>query len=223
MLNHTEIKELIQQQGVLPLYFHEDAGVSIEVLKALYEAGIRVIEYTNRGDNALANFKKLKEVCTTKYKDMCLGVGTIKSSDAAISFINTGADFLISPCWNDEILAVCNEKNYLWIPGCMTSSEIAKAEAKGITMVKLFPGSLLGPSYVLAVKEVFPDMKFMPTGGVSLDKKNLEEWFRSGVVAVGMGSKLISKDILASKEYNKITELTKQAIDTIAQIRATMK
>jgi 2-dehydro-3-deoxyphosphogluconate aldolase/(4S)-4-hydroxy-2-oxoglutarate aldolase len=223
MLNHTEIKKLIQQQGVLPLYFHEDAGVSIEVLKALHEAGIRVIEYTNRGDNALINFKKLKEECAVNYKDMCLGVGTIKSADAAIAFINAGADFLISPCWDDEILAACNEKNYLWIPGCMTSTEIANAEAKGITMVKLFPGSLLGPSYVSALKEVFSGMEFMPTGGVSLNKKNLEEWFMSGVVAVGMGSKLISKDMLASKEYNKITELAKQAIDIIVQIRSAMK
>ncbi len=223
MLSHTEIKKLIQKQGVLPLYFHEDADVSIEVLQALYEAGVRVIEYTNRGDNALANFKKLKEMCADKYKDMCLGIGTIKSKDAAHAFIDAGADFLISPCWNDEILAVSNEKNYLWIPGCMTSTEIANAEAKGVTMVKLFPGSLLGPSYVTAVKDVFPGMQFMPTGGVSLDKSNLEGWFKSGVVAVGMGSKLISKEILASKDYNSITKLTLQAINTIAEIRAALR
>jgi 2-dehydro-3-deoxyphosphogluconate aldolase/(4S)-4-hydroxy-2-oxoglutarate aldolase len=223
MLDHTEIKALIQQQGMLPLYFHEDPVVSVEVLRALYEAGIRVIEYTNRGNNALINFKKLKEESAVNYKDMCLGIGTIKSAGAAIAFINADADFLISPCWNDEILAVCNEKNCLWIPGCMTSTEIAKAEAKGITMVKLFPGSLLGPSYVSAIKDVFPDMEFMPTGGVSLDKKNLEEWFRSGVVSVGMGSRLISKDILALKEYNKITEVARKAIDMIAQIRSAMK
>ena len=223
MLSHTEIKELIQKQGVLPLYFNEDAITSIKVLKALYEAGIRVIEYTNRGDTALANFKKLKDECAANYKDMCLGIGTIKSAAAAAAFINAGADFLISPCWNDEILAVCNEKNYLWIPGCMTSTEIANAEAKGITMVKLFPGSILGPSYVSAIKEVFPGMKFMPTGGVSLENSNLEGWFRSGVVAVGMGSKLISKEILAAKDYDSITTLTRQAMDTIAQIRTAMQ
>ena len=223
MLNHTEIKALIQKQGVLPLYFHEDAAVSIEVLKALYEAGIRVIEYTNRGDNAFANFKQLKTVCADSYKDMCLGIGTIKSKDAANAFIEAGADFLISPCWSDEVLAVTAEKNIFWIPGCMTSTEIANAETKGITMVKLFPGSLLGPSYITAIKEVFPAMQFMPTGGVSLDKNNLEGWFKSGVVAVGMGSKLISKDILADKDYNSITQLTKQALGTIAEIRAAIE
>jgi len=222
MLSHTEIKSLIQQQGVLPLYFHEDAGVSIEILKALYNAGISVVEYTNRGDNALPNFKKLKSVCADQYRDMVLAVGTVKTAAAANSFIDAGVDFLISPNWSDEVFDSCNERNILWIPGCMTSTEIANAEAKGLTMVKLFPGSLLGPSYVSAVKEIFPDVRFMPTGGVSLDKKNLEGWFRSGVVAVGMGSKLISKDILASKEYDKITELTRQAIEMITEIRSSM-
>ena len=222
MLNHTEIKNFIQQQGVLPLYFHEDADVSIEVLKALYNAGIRVIEYTNRGETALANFKKLKDVCATDYKDMLLGAGTIKSVNAASAFINAGADFLISPAWVDEVFNACAEQNYLWIPGCMTSTEIAKAEAKGITMVKLFPGSLLGPSYVTAVKDIFPSIMFMPTGGVSLDKNNLEAWFKSGVIAVGMGSKLITKEILASKNFAEITALTKQAIDMIQEIRTAL-
>ncbi|HYJ64614.1 MAG TPA: bifunctional 4-hydroxy-2-oxoglutarate aldolase/2-dehydro-3-deoxy-phosphogluconate aldolase [Parafilimonas sp.] len=221
MLSHTEIKELIQQQGVLPLFFHEDADVCIEVLKALYEAGIRIIEYTNRGETALKNFKALKDFCASDYKDMILAVGTVKSADAANAFINAGADFLISPAWIDEVFTVSKEKNILWIPGCMTSTEIAKAEANSITMIKLFPGSLLGPSYVSAIKEVFPGMQFMPTGGVSLDKTNLEAWFKSGVAAVGIGSKLITKDILALKKYAVITSLTRQAIDIIKYIRST--
>lgn len=219
MLNHTEIKNIIIQQGVLPLFFHEDEQVSINVLKALYNAGIRVIEYTNRGDNALKNFKALKNLCAENYKDMLLGIGTIKSAEAANSFINVGADFLISPAWFDDVLDISLEKNILWIPGCMTSTEIAKAESKGITMVKLFPGSLLGPSYVNAIKEVFPNIQFMPTGGVSLDENNLKQWFTSGVVAVGMGSKLISKELLEKKDYTNIEALTKQALATIQSIR----
>jgi len=223
MLSHTEIKNIIQWQGVLPLFFAEDETVSIEVLKALYEAGIRVIEYTNRGENALRNFKALKDICASDYKDMLLGVGTIKSADAANAFINAGADFLISPAYVDEVFDVAAEKNILWIPGCMTSTEINKAELKSITMVKLFPGSLLGPSYVTDIKEIFPAIQFMPTGGVSLDKNNLEDWFKAGVAAVGMGSKLISKDLLASKKYTDITNLTKQAINMINEIRSTLK
>ena len=223
MLSHTEIKNIIQWQGVLPLFFAEDETVSIEVLKALYEAGIRVIEYTNRGENALRNFKALKNICASDYKDMLLGVGTIKSADAANAFINARADFLISPAYVDEVFDVAAEKNILWIPGCMTSTEINKAELKSITMVKLFPGSLLGPSYVTAIKEIFPAIQFMPTGGVSLDKNNLEDWFKAGVAAVGMGSKLISKDLLASKKYTDITNLTKQAINMINEIRSTLK
>ncbi len=219
MFNQTEIKSFIQRQGLLPLYFHEDAVVSIEVLKALYAAGIRVVEYTNRGETALANFKQLKNECAVNYKDMLLGAGTIKSADAASAFIHAGADFLISPAWIDDVFEVCTEQNYLWIPGCMTSTEIAKSEAKGTTMVKLFPGSLLGPSYVNAVKEIFPLISFMPTGGVSLDKQNLEGWFKSGVVAVGMGSKLITKELIESKNYTAITEFTKQVMDMIKEIR----
>lgn len=219
MLSHTEIKDLIEQQGVLPLFFNEDAAISIDIVKALYAAGIRIIEYTNRGETALANFKQLKEECAINYKDMCLGIGTIKTADAANAFINAGADFLISPAWNDEILAVCNEKNYLWIPGCMTPTEIAYAELKGITMVKIFPGNVLGPTYISAIKEVFPAMKFMPTGGVSLDKNNLAGWFKSGVIAVGMGSKLISKELIANKDYATIEALAKEALEMVKTIK----
>lgn len=219
MLSHTEIKDLIEQQGVLPLFFNEDAAISIDIVKALYAAGVRIIEYTNRGETALANFKQLKEECAINYKDMCLGIGTIKTADAANAFINAGADFLISPAWNDEILAVCNEKNYLWIPGCMTPTEIAYAEFKGITMVKIFPGNVLGPTYISAIKEVFPAMKFMPTGGVSLDKNNLAGWFKSGVVAVGMGSKLISKELIANKDYATIEALAKEALEMVKTIK----
>jgi 2-dehydro-3-deoxyphosphogluconate aldolase/(4S)-4-hydroxy-2-oxoglutarate aldolase len=220
MLSHTEIKDLIEQQGVLPLFFNEDAAISIDIVKALYAAGIRIIEYTNRGETALANFKQLKEECAINYKDMCLGIGTIKTADAANAFINAGADFLISPAWNDEILAVCNEKNYLWIPGCMTPTEIAYAELKGITMVKIVPGNVLGPTYISAIKEVFPAMKFMPTGGVSLDKNNLAGWFKAGVVAVGMGSKLISKELIANKDYATIEALAKEALEMVKTIKA---
>jgi len=223
MLNQTEIKELIHQQGLLPLYFHEDADVSIEILKALHTAGIRIIEYTNRGGNALINFKKMKGECAENYKDMLLGAGTIKSADAANAFINAGVDFLISPAYIDEVFDVCTEKNILWIPGCMTPTEIAKAESKGINVIKIFPGSLLGPSYITALREIFPTIMFMPTGGVSLDKNNLQQWFASGVAAVGMGSKLISKEILAEKNYPVITQLTKQVMDAIKEIRSANK
>lgn len=220
MFNKTEIIDLVEQQGILPLFFNEDADTSIDIMKALYAAGIRIIEYTNRGETALANFKKLKEECAVNYKDMCLGVGTIKTADAANAFINAGADFLISPAWNDEILAVCNEKNYLWIPGCMTPTEIACAELKDVTMVKIFPGNVLGPSFISAVKEVFPGMKFMPTGGVSLDKDNLTGWFKAGVVAVGMGSKLISKELVNNKDYETIETLTSEALEMVKTIKA---
>jgi 2-dehydro-3-deoxyphosphogluconate aldolase/(4S)-4-hydroxy-2-oxoglutarate aldolase len=147
----AEILKLIPEQGVLPLYFYKDTEVSIEVLKALHSAGIRTVEYTNRGEAALKNFKELRRVCDTELKGMYLGVGTIKNAEAAQAFIDAGTDYIISPGLVEDAVAVANANNMLWIPGCMTPSEIIKAEQLGAKMIKLFPGNLLGPSFLSAI------------------------------------------------------------------------
>ena len=220
MLSQTEIKDLIIAQGVLPLYYTDSEEVSANALRAFNAAGITVTEYTNRGNNALSNFKELKDVCGKEFKDMCLGAGTIKSAEAANAFIEAGAEFLVSPAWVDEIYDVCIEKNILWIPGCMTSTEIAKAEAKGITLIKIFPGNILGPAYIKALKEIFPSTMFMPTGGVEIEYNNLSAWFKAGVVAVGLGSKLASSELLAAQDYNRLTQLTTEALNMVKEIKA---
>ena len=200
----AEILKLIPEQGVLPLYFYKDTEVSIEVLKALYAAGIRTVEYTNRGEAALKNFKELRKVCDSELKGMYLGVGTIKNAESAQAFIDAGTDYIISPGLVEDAVAVANANNMLWVPGCMTPSEIIKAEQLGAKMIKLFPGNLLGPSFLGAIKEIFPNLLFMPTGGVEVEKENLTGWFKAGVVAVGMGSKLITKASLEGKDYEGI-------------------
>ena len=214
------VSDKIVQQGILPLYFNADETVSIEVLRAAYRAGIRAIEYTNRGEAALNNFKKLIEVKSTDMPGMFLGVGTIKTLQQAESYINAGADFLVSPGLIPEVVDYANSKNIFYAPGCMTPSEIIAAENKGITFIKLFPGNLLGPEFVSSVKEIFPKLLFMPTGGVDTTKENLEAWFRSGVCAVGMGSKLISKKLMEQKDYAVIEEITKQVLDIIQKIKS---
>lgn len=202
----------IVAQGVLPLYFHPDAQVSKDVLKALYAAGIRAVEYTNRGEAALDNFEAMKELRDNELPELLLGIGTIKKKKEAKAFIKAGADYIISPGLIEEVAEITAKEEVLWIPGCMTPTEIITAESLGARMIKLFPGNLLGPGFVSAIKELFPNLLFMPTGGVEVNKENLEAWFRSGVVAVGMGSKLITKEILEKKDYETLTAKTKEAL-----------
>jgi len=216
----SEILQLIPEQGLLPLFFYKDADVSVEVLKALYEAGIRTVEYTNRGEAALKNFEKLREACDNELEGMYLGVGTIKDADAARNFIDAGADYIISPGLVKDAIKVAEKRDVLWIPGCMTPTEIIRAEKLGARIVKLFPGNLLGPSFLSAIKELFPGLLFMPTGGVEVERENLSGWFKAGVCAVGMGSKLITKQSLENRDYAKITELTRQAIEIINSVRS---
>ncbi|PWG78259.1 bifunctional 4-hydroxy-2-oxoglutarate aldolase/2-dehydro-3-deoxy-phosphogluconate aldolase [Pararcticibacter amylolyticus] len=211
----SELLKVIPEQGILPLYFNKDTQTSIELLKALYSAGIRSVEYTNRGEAALKNFAAMREVCETELKGMYLGVGTIKDAASAQAFIDAGADYIISPGLVEDAAEVADKNNMLWIPGCMTPTEIIKAEKLGAKFVKLFPGNILGPSFLSAIKELFPNLLFMPTGGVDLDKDNIAGWFKAGVCAVGMGSKLVTKDIMENKKYDELIALTKQALEIV--------
>ncbi|MDQ2718652.1 MAG: bifunctional 4-hydroxy-2-oxoglutarate aldolase/2-dehydro-3-deoxy-phosphogluconate aldolase [Bacteroidota bacterium] len=219
MNKKSYLLKLIPEQGILPLYFHKDAEVSVEVLKALYGAGIRTVEYTNRGENALHNFKKMREVCDKKLNGMYLGIGTIKNGAMAEKFITAGADFIISPGLIEEVAKIGDQNNLLWIPGCMTPTEIIRAENLGAKMIKLFPGNILGTEFMSAIKPLFPDLLFMPTGGVDLDKENIAGWLKAGVCAVGMGSKLISTKLMDQNNYVEIEAIAKQAMDILRSLR----
>lgn len=220
MSKKNELLQLIPQQGILPLFFHKDPEVSIQVLKALYDAGIRAVEYTNRGEAALANFKLMKQLCESEMKDLYLGIGTMKNAEMAKTFIDAGADYLICPGWVPEVAEVADQHDMLWVPGCMTPSEIIAAENKGARMIKLFPGNMLGPGFMSAIKELFPQLLFMPTGGVELNRENIAGWFKAGVCAVGMGSKLITKQLLEAKQYDQITLATREVVAIIKSIQA---
>jgi 2-dehydro-3-deoxyphosphogluconate aldolase/(4S)-4-hydroxy-2-oxoglutarate aldolase len=219
MSTDYSILHKIREQGVLPLYFHPDPAVCLSVLKALYAAGIRVIEFTNRGEQALENFTLLRREKEQTMKDLVIGIGTIKTGEHARRFVAEGADFLISPGWVPEVAEVAALHGQFYVPGCMTPTEIISAENHGATFIKLFPGHLLGPGFVSAIKELFPHTAFMPTGGVEPERANLEAWFKSGVVGVGMGSKLISPAVLAARDYQKITEQTLKVLGLIGEIR----
>ena len=183
-----KITQAIIEQGMLPLYFNADETVSVEILRAIYKAGVKAVEYTNRGEAALNNFKKLVEVRNAEMKDMLLGVGTIKNLQQAEDYIAAGADFMVSPGYVKEVSDKANSIGMFYAPGCMTPSEIIAAENNGVTFIKLFPGNMLGPDFLSSIKEIFPKLLFMPTGGVDTTRENIEGWFKAGVCAVGLAS-----------------------------------
>lgn len=207
--------QALLQQRLLPLYYHESEEVSLAVLNALYSAGIRIVEYTNRGEKALDNFKVLRKAVDKHMQDLQLGIGTVKTKKQAKKFLEAGADFIVCPSMNQEVAAAVHKEGLLWIPGCLTATEIAGAEEAGATVVKIFPGNMLGPSYISAIKEIFPDLKFMPTGGVEAEETNLRNWFNAGVVAVGIGSKLISKEVLLLQDYARLERDTANTIQLL--------
>ena len=223
MDKRLEIVKTLNTQGLMPLFFNADLKISIAVLKALYSAGVRIVEYTNRGPEALSNFKKLKTLAQNEMPELFLGIGTIKNQHQANLFIDAGADFLVSPALAEDVFDAAYNAKILWIPGCMTVTEILKAENFGLTLVKLFPGNVLGPAFVSAIKDLFPDMQFMPTGGVDTTAENIAQWFSAGVCAVGMGSKLITSTVSTDSDYQKITTSTKSVLDIIHTIKSVNK
>lgn len=216
---NSNYADSIVQQGLLPLFFHPDQQTSIEVVRALYDAGIRVVEYTNRGPEALKNFQALVAEASRNMPDMTLALGTVLDAATARTAIGLGAAFIISPGFVEELAVFTASRAVLWIPGCMTPSEIMQARSKGIRLVKLFPGNLLTPDYMRSIRDLFPDMQFMPTGGVEPSRQSVEAWFSAGVSAVGMGSTLITREALAKKDFRSISSLAREVIDTIAAFR----
>lgn len=213
------VSDAIVNQGILPLYFNADEEITIEVLRAIYRAGIKAVEYTNRGEAALRNFTKMVEVRNQEMPGLLLGVGTIKNLQQAKDFENVGADFFISPGFVPEVAVYLISKDLFYSPGCMTPTEIIAAENAGVKFIKLFPGNMLGPEFLSGIKDIFPKLLFMPTGGVDTTKANIEGWYKAGVSAVGMGSKLISKQLMADKEYSTIESETKKVLEVIQSIK----
>ncbi|SFH42770.1 bifunctional 4-hydroxy-2-oxoglutarate aldolase/2-dehydro-3-deoxy-phosphogluconate aldolase [Pedobacter insulae] len=209
----------IQEQGLLPLFYHEDPELSLEIVRTLYKGGVRVFEYTNRGKAALANFKFLKEALKTEMQDLFLGIGTIKNTEELNDFLAAGADFIVCPVVDLEVGKLTHEAGLLWIPGCMTPTEINLAHQYGAGIIKLFPANMLGPAYLSSIKELFQGQLFVPTGGVEIEAANIETWFKAGVCAVGLGSKLVSKEILANKDYPELLARTTEALTIIKKVK----
>jgi 2-dehydro-3-deoxyphosphogluconate aldolase / (4S)-4-hydroxy-2-oxoglutarate aldolase len=215
MKDKKEVLQGILDQGLLPLFYWDDAETSLEVMRTLYRAGVRAVEYTNRGKAALENFRACKKALEKEAPDLHLGIGTVKTAEEAKAFIAAGADLIVSPIVNPEVAALADKAGLLWIPGAMTPTEIFLAQQHEAALIKIFPANILGPEFVQSIRELFPGQLFIPTGGVELDLENIRSWFAAGVCAVGMGSKLISKDILRGGDYDTLYKNTVTALELV--------
>lgn len=205
---------------MVPVFYHADLAVCKEVVKACYRGGVRVFEFTNRGDFAHEVFIQLVKYVRDQLPEMMMGVGSVVDGATAALFIQSGADFIVSPVIKEDMAIVCNRRKILWSPGCGSLTEISRAEELGAEVVKIFPAQQVGgPKFVAAVKGPSPWSSIMPTGGVEPTEENLEAWFGAGVHCVGMGSQLISSEIIASKDYAKLEELSRSALQIIKQLR----
>jgi len=218
--NGEQIFQRIKQDGFVPLFTHTNEDICKNVLKASYNAGIRLFEFTNRNTNSFDLFIAMRKFCNDYLPEMILGIGTIKNAQQAEQFIHAGADFLISPLIREDIHTITKKHDKLWMPGCATASEIGMAEHWGIEMVKIFPARQLGgPAYIKAMKAIFPAIQFVATGGVESNEEDIKSWFSAGVAAIGIGSQLFPTDWLVKQQYELVTDHIKKIIQCIEKTK----
>ena len=217
--SRLEVAQAMKDTGMVPLFFNSDIEISKNVLKACYNGGARLLEFTSRGDFAHEVFGELNKYALKELPGMILGVGSVTDAASASLYMALGANFVVTPVLREDIAIVCNRRKVLFSPGCGSVSDIARAEELGCEIIKLFPGDIYGPQFVKAILGPQPWTSIMPTGGVSPTEENLKGWFDAGVTCVGMGSQLISKDILANKDYAKLEQDVKNALAIIKAIR----
>ncbi|GAB3985904.1 bifunctional 4-hydroxy-2-oxoglutarate aldolase/2-dehydro-3-deoxy-phosphogluconate aldolase [Spirosoma daeguense] len=193
-LSSDKILELVINHPIVPVFYHADADHAKSILQACYDGGLRVFEFTNRGDKALAVFTELAQYVQENCADMALGIGTILTPEDAVKFIDAGAAFVVQPVTTASVGEACRERNVPWMPAGSTLNEIYNATLLGANLVKVFPGNVVGPGFIKAIKGPMPSLKLMVTGGVEPNAESLNAWFKAGVTAVGIGSQLFSGD-----------------------------
>lgn len=214
-----EVVQVMSETGLVPLFYHHDIEISKQIVKACYDGGARLLEFTARGDFAYETFATLNKYVIAELPGMILGVGSVTDAAAASLYMQMGANFIVTPVFRKDIAEVCNRRKVLWSPGCGSLTEIAAAEEMGCEIVKLFPGDIYGPAFVKGIKGPQPWTLIMPTGGVAPTEESLAEWFKAGVTCVGIGSKLIFKNENGDYELEKIKELTNKCITIIKKLK----
>lgn len=223
MARHSRLAVLnaMVETGLVPVFYNPDIEVAKQIIAACAEGGAKVIEFTNRGDFAHDVFNALSKHMAEAHPDIMFGVGSVMDAATAAMYIASGADFVVSPVLNAEIARLCNRRKIPFSPGCGTLSEISQAEELGVEIVKIFPGSAVGgPGFVKAVRGPCPWTSLMPTGGVDASEESIKAWFQAGVACVGMGSKLIRKDLVAAGDYAAIAATVERVLAWIQQYKS---
>lgn len=218
-VSKEKIIEVMRDTGIVPLFTHDNADEALQVVQTAYDAGIRTFEFTNRRQNSFEVFKHLVSN-RSRFPELLLGIGTILDGSTTKKFIDVGADFIISPILKIEMSVVCHDHSKLWIPGCATLTEAVTAKEHGAGVIKIFPGSVLGPEFVRSVMPVVPDLVLMITGGVEPTRESLGAWFKSGAACVGMGSQLFSKDVLQNKNWPVLKQRIADSLAIAREVRS---
>lgn len=222
MARHTRLEVLntIVDTGLVPVFYHPDIDVARRMVAAIAAGGCRLFEFTNRGDFALDVFKELAQYCQRELPRVILGAGSIVDAPTAALYAANGAEFVVGPVLNEAVARFCNRRKLAYMPGCATPSEISAAEELGVEIVKVFPAdSIGGPEFVKSILGPCPWTRIMVTGGVEASRDSLVAWFKAGVVGVGVGSKLMRKELIAANNYEAITTQTAEILGWIRQAR----
>lgn len=215
-----EVAQAMKNTGLVPVFYHADIELCKQVVKACYAGGVRVFEFTNRGDFAAEVFGELTKWTAKECPEMIMGVGSIVDEGTTSLYISIGANFIVSPLIDEGMAKVCNRRKIAWSPGCGSVTEIGRAHELGCEVVKIFPGSSVGgPDFVKGVMGPMPYASIMPTGGVSPEEENLSQWFKAGVHCVGMGSQLFPKEILEQGNFDYITKKCQEALNIIEKYK----
>ena len=213
------VMQKIAAAPMVPVFYHKDAEVAKKVVKACYDGGVRAFEFTNRGDFAQEVFAELSKFVEVECPELALGIGSIVDAPTAAMYLQLGANFIVGPLFNPDIAVVCNRRCVTYCPGCLTPSEIGKAQEVGCDFTKVFPGDVVGPNLIKGLMAPMPWSKIMVTGGVAPEKENLATWFKAGVFCVGMGSKLFPADKVKSADWAYVTAKCQEALAYIENIR----
>ena len=217
--SRLKVASVMEEIGFIPIFYQTDIDVCKKILTACYNGGARVAEFTNRGDYAHEVFGELNKFAEENLPEMILGAGSLTDSGTTSLYLQLGANFIVTPVLRKDIAIVCNRRKVLWSPGCGSLSEIAEAEELGAEIVKLFPGSQLGPGFVKAIKGPCPWTSIMPTGGVSTEEENLRGWFDAGVTCVGIGSRLITRTYIENEDFKGLEKQVQKTLQLIQTIR----
>jgi 2-dehydro-3-deoxyphosphogluconate aldolase / (4S)-4-hydroxy-2-oxoglutarate aldolase len=214
-----KVIEEILRIGLVPVFYNNDIKTSEKIVQVCVEGGATVVEFTNRGDAAFEVFSELITWSQKELPDVIVGIGTILDHNTADMYLNTGANFIVGPIYNPDVAKLCNQKKVAYIPGCMTPSEISAAETTGADIIKVFPGSTVGPEFIKAIRGPCPWLRLMPSGGVEVNQQNISSWIKAGAVALNIGSNLIKKDLVKAGDFNGIKKLVEQCIGWIKEAR----